>query len=101
MAGKTPFKLPPRDPVLYFVQRLRDEAHRYAIGAHRTRRAGEARKNPLDEIEGVGPARKKALLIHFGSAKGVAGASIADLKAVPGVSDALAKTIYHHFKHTE
>ena len=101
LPGREGFKLPPRDPVLYFIQRLRDEAHRYAIGAHRTRRAGEMRKNPLDEIEGVGPSRKKALLHHFGSAKAVAASSLSDLKAVPGVSDALAETIYNHFRDPE
>ena len=97
MPGREPFKLPPRDPVLYFIQRLRDEAHRFAIGAHRARRSGDIRKNPLDDIAGVGASRKKALLHHFGSAKGVSRASLADLKAVPGVSDALAETIYNYF----
>lgn len=101
MPGREPFKLPPRDPVLYFIQRLRDEAHRFAIGAHRTRRSGDIRKNPLDEIEGIGPSRKKALLHHFGSAKGVSRASLQDLKSVPGVSSALAETIHAFFNEPQ
>ena len=95
--GKTPFMLEPKSPVLYYLQRLRDEAHRFAIGAHRTRRAGDMTKNPLDEIEGVGPGRKKALLHAFGSARGVSRASAGDLAKVDGVSDALAQRIYDHF----
>ncbi len=83
--------------MLYFIQRLRDEAHRFAIGTHRAKRAKSAMKNPLDEIQGVGPARKRALLAHFGSAKAVTRAGLADLKAVEGVSEALAETIYAHF----
>ena len=86
------------DPVLYFVQRLRDEAHRFAIGAHRAKRAKANMKNPLDEVDGIGPKRKKALLSHFGSAKAVTRASLADLKAVEGVSDAMAEIIYSHFQ---
>ena len=86
------------DPVLYFVQRLRDEAHRFAIGAHRAKRAKANMKNPLDEIDGIGPKRKKALLSHFGSAKAVTRASLADLNAVEGVSDAMAEIIYSHFQ---
>ena len=86
------------DPVLYFVQRLRDEAHRFAIGAHRAKRTKANMKNPLDEVDGIGPKRKKALLSHFGSAKAVARASLADLKAVEGVSDAMAEIIYSHFQ---
>ena len=99
-AGRPPMALGRRDPVLYFVQRLRDEAHRFAIGAHRAKRAQATRATPLDEIPGVGAARKRALLAHFGSAKAVARAGLADLKAVPGVSDALAETI-HGFFHGE
>ena len=85
------------DPVLYFVQRLRDEAHRFAIGTHRAKRAKAVGATPLDEIAGVGAARKRALLAHFGSAKAVSRANLGDLKAVEGVSDALAETIYAHF----
>jgi excinuclease ABC subunit C len=95
--GKAPFMLEPKSPVLYYLQRLRDEAHRFAIGAHRTRRAGDMTRNPLDEIEGVGPGRKKALLHAFGSARGVSRASAGDLAKVEGVSDALARRIYDHF----
>ena len=97
MEGKEPFMLPHRDPVLYYVQRLRDEAHRFAIGTHRARRKKDITKNPLDEIEGIGPTRKRALLERFGSAKAVARAALADLAAVPGVSTALAQQIYDHF----
>ena len=86
------------DPVLYFVQRLRDEAHRFAIGAHRAKRTKANMKNPLDEVDGIGPKRKKALLSHFGSAKAITRASLADLKAVDGVSDAMADIIYSHFQ---
>ncbi|QUD86883.1 excinuclease ABC subunit UvrC [Phenylobacterium montanum] len=95
--GKTPFMLEPKSPVLYYLQRLRDEAHRFAIGTHRARRKIEMTKNPLDEIEGVGPGRKRALLHAFGSARGVSRASAADLAKVEGVSDALAQRIYEHF----
>jgi excinuclease ABC subunit C len=86
-----------RDPVLYFVQRLRDEAHRFAIGAHRARRTKAIGANPLDEIDGIGPTRKRALLHHFGSAKAVSRASVADLTAVSGISEETAKRIYDHF----
>ncbi len=92
-----PFALPFRSPTLYFVQRLRDEAHRFAIGAHRAKRAKAVGASPLDEIPGVGPARKRALLAHFGSAKAVARAGLADLKAAEGISAALAETIHAHF----
>ena len=96
--GKAPFMLEPKSPVLYYLQRLRDEAHRFAIGAHRTRRAGEMRRNPLDEIDGVGPGRKKALLHAFGSARGVSRASVDDLEKVEGVSAPLAQRIHDHFR---
>ena len=86
-----------RDPVLYFVQRLRDEAHRFAIGAHRARRAKAIGLNPLDEIDGIGPTRKRALLQHFGSAKGVSRASVSDLATVDGISTDTAQRIYDHF----
>ena len=89
--------LPHRDPVLYFIQRLRDEAHRFAIGTHRAKRAKAVSATPLDDIPGVGPGRKRALLAHFGSAKAVGRAGLADLKAVDGISDALAETIYARF----
>ena len=97
VAGKPGFKLPHRDPVLYYVQRLRDEAHRFAIGTHRARRKKDTIKNPLDEIEGIGPARKRALLNHFGSAKAVGRASLADLAAIPGISNQMAQLVYDHF----
>ncbi len=91
------FTLPPRDPVLYFIQRMRDEAHRFAIGSHRARRKKEMVKNPLDEIGGIGPTRKRALLHHFGTAKAVSRAGINDLRAVEGISEAVAKLVYDHF----
>ena len=97
MPGKTPFMLEPKSPALYYLQRLRDEAHRFAIGTHRARRTAEMKKNPLDEIEGVGPGRKKALLHAFGSARGVSRASTADLAKVEGVSAPLAQRIYDFF----
>lgn len=97
VAGREPFMLPPRDPVLYFVQRLRDEAHRFAIGSHRARRKKEMVKSPLDEIGGIGPARKRALLHHFGTAKAVSRAALDDLMAVDGISEAVARLVYDHF----
>ncbi len=96
-AGREPFMLPVRDPVLYFIQRLRDEAHRFAIGSHRARRSRELVKSPLDEIAGIGPARKRALLNHFGSAKAVGRAAVEDLMRVEGVSERVARIIYGHF----
>ena len=97
MRGIPDFSLPPRDPVLYFVQRLRDEAHRFAIGSHRARRKKEMVKNPLDEIAGIGPTRKRALLQHFGTAKAVSRAAMADLMAVGGISESVARIVYNHF----
>ena len=97
LPDREPFTLEPRDPVLYFMQRLRDEAHRFAIGAHRAKRKREMVKNPLDEIPGIGPTRKRALLQHFGSAKAVSRAGVADLEAVDGISAQMARTIYDHF----
>jgi excinuclease ABC subunit C len=97
MRGQEPFSLPQGDPVLYFVQRLRDEAHRFAIGSHRARRKKTMALNPLDEIPGIGPTRKKALLKHFGSAKAVSKAGVSDLQAVTGVSETMARTIYEFF----
>jgi excinuclease ABC subunit C len=97
MRGRKPFSLPVRDPVLYFVQRLRDEAHRFAIGSHRARRRKDIARNPLDEVDGIGPTRKRALLRRFGSAKAVSRAALADLKAVEGISAQMAQVIYDHF----
>lgn len=96
--GKKPFKLPPRDPVLYFIQRMRDEAHRFAIGTHRAKRSKELIKNPLDEISGIGAKRKKALLHHFGTAKQVAQAALEDLEKVDGISKATAEIVFNHFR---
>ncbi len=96
--GKSDFTLPMRDPVLYFIQRLRDEAHRFAIGTHRAKRKKETLKNPLDEIPGIGPTRKRALLHHFGSAKQTAKAAVPDLMAVDGISEKMAQDIYDHFQ---
>ncbi|MFC5443314.1 excinuclease ABC subunit UvrC [Rhizobium halophytocola] len=100
MDGKPDFSLPPRDPVLYFVQRMRDEAHRFAIGTHRARRKKEMVKSPLDEIAGIGPTRKRALLQHFGTAKAVSRAAMNDLMAVEGISEAVARLVYNHFHET-
>ena len=97
ISGKRPFALPHGDPVLYFVQRLRDEAHRFAIGTHRAKRAKAIGATPLDGVTGVGAARKRALLAHFGSAKAVSNADLADLKMVEGISDKMAETIYAFF----
>jgi excinuclease ABC subunit C len=97
MVGKESFMLDARDPVLYYIQRLRDEAHRFAIGSHRAKRTKGLSANPLDEIPGVGPGRKKALLQAFGSARGVSRASMTDLASVEGISTSLARTIYDHF----
>jgi excinuclease ABC subunit C len=98
LPGKAPFKLPQKDPVLYYLQRLRDEAHRFAIGGHRAKRKKQMAENPLDDIPGIGPSRKKALLAHFGSAKAVRNAALADLEAVDGVSKAMAKRIHDWFQ---
>jgi len=95
--GRPVMALPRQDPVLYFVQRLRDEAHRWAIGAHRQKRAKAVGATPLDEVPGVGAARKRSLLAHFGSAKAVSRANLADLRAVDGISDGLAQAIYDFF----
>lgn len=100
MPGKQPFRLDEKSPVLYYLQRLRDEAHRFAIGAHRQKRAADIGKNPLDEIGGVGPSRKKALLARFGSARGVARAALAELEAVEGINTELARRI-HDFFHNK
>jgi len=98
MPDKPPFSLEPRDPVLYFLQRLRDEAHRFAIGTHRTRRGADITRSALDEVPGIGAARKRALLHHFGSARAVGAATLEDIKSVAGISDALAQKIHDHFR---
>ncbi|MFD0935844.1 helix-hairpin-helix domain-containing protein, partial [Methylobacterium trifolii] len=95
--GRPASKLPPRDPTLYFVQRLRDEAHRFAIGSHRARRKREMVRNPLDEIAGIGPTRKRALLHHFGTVKAIQGAAFEDLARTPGVNVATARAVYDFF----
>jgi excinuclease ABC subunit C len=97
MPEKPPFKLPPRDPILYFVERLRDEAHRFAIGSHRARRKRDIRESGLQEIPGIGPTRKRALLMHFGTLKAIENASLADLAQVPGISADGARRIYDYF----
>ncbi len=97
LPGKPPRGLDPKSPVLYYLQRLRDEAHRFAIGTHRARRAKAIGASPLDEIAGIGARRKKALLHHFGSARGVSRAGLADLEQVAGISKTVAKKIYDHF----
>jgi excinuclease ABC subunit C len=99
--GRRPFSLDPRDPVLYFLQRLRDEAHRFAIGTHRARRAKAIGHSPLDEIAGIGARRKQALLHHFGSARTVARAGLGELERVAGISKTVAKKIYDHFHADE
>jgi excinuclease ABC subunit C len=95
--GRPPFQLPPRDPVLYFLQRLRDEAHRFAITSHRAGRSKALVTSELDEVPGIGPGRKRALLHHFGSVRGVKQAGLADLEATPGISRDLARKVYAHF----
>ncbi len=97
LPGKEPFRLDVKSPVLYYLQRLRDEAHRFAISSHRKKRSAAIGANPLDEVAGVGAGRKRALLQHFGSARAVAAASLTDLQSVSGVSDTLAKKIYDFF----
>ncbi|UOK69620.1 excinuclease ABC subunit UvrC [Ancylobacter polymorphus] len=97
VAGREPFRLEPRDPVLYFVQRLRDEAHRFAIGSHRARRKKDLTQAGLQEIPGIGPTRKRALLHHFGTLKAIERASLADLEGVPGVNAATARAVYDFF----
>jgi excinuclease ABC subunit C len=95
--GREPFSLDPKSPVLYFLQRLRDEAHRFVIGAHRAKRSKEITKSILDEVPGIGAKRKKALLLHFGSARAVSQAGLTNLAEVPGISEAVARKIYDHF----
>ncbi len=98
--GKS-ISLEPRDPVLYFIQRLRDEAHRFAIGTHRAKRTKAISANPLDDVPGIGPTRKRSLLRHFGSAKAVSRAGVTDLQAVEGISHQIAQTIYDHFHEND
>jgi excinuclease ABC subunit C len=95
--GRDPFKLPPRDPLLYYIERLRDEAHRFAIGSHRTRRKKDIREAGLQEIPGIGPTRKRALLRHFGTLKAIERASLPDLANVPGINAETARKIYDFF----
>ncbi len=95
--GRNPFKLPPRDPLLYFIERMRDEAHRFAIGSHRARRKKDIRESGLQEIPGIGPTRKRALLHHFGTLKAIERASLPDLAKVPGINAETARRIYDYF----
>jgi excinuclease ABC subunit C len=95
--GRDSFKLPPRDPVLYFVERLRDEAHRFAVGSHRARRKRDLREAGLQEIAGIGPTRKRAVLHHFGTLKAIERASVTDLMQVDGISAETARRIYEFF----
>ena len=97
MDGRAAFQLPPRDPVLYFLQRLRDEAHRFAITTHRAGRAKSLISSELDEIPGIGPGRKRALLNHFGSARGVKQAGLSDLLGAPGINTKIAQQVYAFF----
>jgi excinuclease ABC subunit C len=97
---RPPITLPPNDPVLFYLQRLRDESHRFAIGTHRAKRQRAIGISPLDEIAGIGPARKRALLHHFGSARAVANAGVTDIEAVDGISKTVARQIYDHFHST-
>ena len=97
LPGRAPFSLDPRDSVLYFLQRLRDEAHRFAIGTHRAKRTKALGRSPLDEIAGIGARRKRALLHHFGSARAVARAGLGELERVAGISETVAKNVYDHF----
>jgi excinuclease ABC subunit C len=98
LPGKPAFMLEPNHPVLFYLQRLRDEAHRFAIGTHRARRSKAITDSPLDAIDGIGGRRKRALLLHFGSAKSIRNASVTDLAAVDGISEALARRIHDHFR---
>jgi excinuclease ABC subunit C len=95
--GRPAFKLPPRDPVLYFIERLRDEAHRFAVGSHRQRRKRDLREAGLQEIPGIGPTRKRALLRHFGTLKAIERASLADLAKVAGINAETARKVYEFF----
>jgi excinuclease ABC subunit C len=98
LPGREPIMLEKNDPVLYFIQRLRDEAHRFVIGSHRTGRTKSRQHSALDDIPGIGAKRKRALLLHFGSAKAVSRAALADLEAVEGINSTVARRIYDHFQ---
>ena len=100
MPGRAPFTLDPRSSGMYFLQRIRDEVHRFAIGSHRAKRAKAMTKSVLEDVPGIGPKRKKALLQHFGSAKAVAGAALHDLEAAQGISKTFAQKIYDYFHST-
>jgi excinuclease ABC subunit C len=97
LPGGREISLPPNSPVLFYLQRLRDEAHRFAIGAHRQKRSKSMAASPLDEVPGIGPNRKRALLMHFGTAKAVKGAALEDLEKAPGISRAMARSLYDYF----
>jgi excinuclease ABC subunit C len=97
LPGRAPIKLKPRDPILYFVQRMRDEAHRFAVGSHRARRKKDIREAGLQEIPGIGPSRKRALLHHFGTLKAIERASLSDLQKVDGINEETARKIYDFF----
>ncbi|MEI6418591.1 MAG: excinuclease ABC subunit UvrC, partial [Sphingomonadales bacterium] len=97
LPGGQELTLPPNAPLLFFIQRLRDEAHRFAIGAHRAKRAKAITTSPLDDVPGIGPARKKALLLHFGTSRAVKSANVDDLEKAPGISKAMAEAIWQHF----
>src|SRR5206468_693597 len=100
LSGREPFRLKPRDPVLYFVERLRDEAHRFAVGSHRQRRKRDIREAGLQEIPGIGPARKRALLRHFGTLKAIERAAVSDLEQVPGINAETARKVYDFLHET-
>ena len=100
MPGRPPFRLPPRDPLLYYIERLRDEAHRFAVGSHRQRRHRDIKEGGLQEIPGIGPTRKRALLLHFGTLKAIERASVGDLAEVPGINAETARKIYDFFHDT-
>ncbi|HEV2867639.1 MAG TPA: helix-hairpin-helix domain-containing protein, partial [Allosphingosinicella sp.] len=97
LPGGREITLPPNAPVLFYLQRLRDEAHRFAIGAHRQKRAKSLVTSPLDEVPGIGPGRKRALLMHFGTARAVKSAALEDLEKVPGISRTTARGVYDYF----
>jgi excinuclease ABC subunit C len=97
LPGGREVTLPPNSPVLFYLQRLRDEAHRFAIGAHRQKRAKSMATSPLDDVPGIGPNRKRALLMHFGTARAVKGAALEDLEKAPGISKTMARGIYDYF----
>jgi excinuclease ABC subunit C len=101
MQGRADFMMPHNSPVLYYLQRLRDEAHRFAIVSHRARRSADIRKNPLDGIDGIGASRKRALLHHFGSGRAVGRASLSELEKVEGISAKIAQRIYNHFNSND